>query len=116
MLYPSLREFISVVKNNDKRIGLRMLYKKYHVSAPERAKYREMWDAIVDEAEEKLIEREEGTGKNASEKREKPESNQQQHQPAEEGRVSSETGGGDSDEQSGQEEQEQETVPQETQT
>lgn len=95
MAHPTLKEFIKFVEEHDKRIGLRMLYKKYEVPQYDREKFRRAWNLI----EERID--------NASEKRQQPEGNKPEHKDAEERGVSAGPGSSDSDEQSGQEEQQQ---------
>jgi hypothetical protein len=124
MLYPTLKEFIKVVQENDKRVGLRTLYKKYRVSAKERPKYRKMWDAIVDDAKRELKDREHWQmvfkeEKDAFKSGKEPKSYKHEHLQTEERGLSPEAGGGDSNGESRQEEEEkkeQETVSQEKET
>lgn len=99
MPYPTIREFTKCVMDHDKRIGLRMLYKKFQVADYDREKYRKAWELI----EERI--------KNASQEREKPKDNRQEHSEIEERGLSAESGSGDSD---GQSREEQETKEEKT--
>ena len=56
---PSPDEMAEYVKKYDKRIGLRMLYKRHSVPESERHLYRQLWDefrAVLPDAFEKDIE------------------------------------------------------------
>lgn len=46
---PPLAVFIDAVKQYDKRVGLRKLYKDYAVPAELRQNFRDMWDKIAEE-------------------------------------------------------------------
>ena len=61
MSKPTFQEFKEYVNRHHKRVGLRMLYKKYDVPEGERENYRRMWDLVE-------------TEKNASEKQSTEES------------------------------------------
>ena len=45
---PPVEVVIDMVKRYDRRIGLRMLYKKYNIPKQERDKYRELWSRFWD--------------------------------------------------------------------
>ena len=46
MSQPAFEEFESYVRKYHKRVGLRMIYKKYNIGKDEREKYRKMWDLV----------------------------------------------------------------------
>ena len=45
---PPVEVVVDMVKEYDRRIGLRMLYGKYNIPKSERDKYRELWSRFYD--------------------------------------------------------------------
>lgn len=43
---PTLNFIIETVKNYDKRVGLRLIYKQFDVAESDKYKYKELWDMI----------------------------------------------------------------------
>ncbi len=43
---PTFEEFEGYVRKYHKRVGLRMIYKKYNIGKDEREKFRKMWDMV----------------------------------------------------------------------
>lgn len=47
MSYPSMPEFVEYVKRYDKRVGLRLLYKKFEIPAGQiRLRFKELWAEV----------------------------------------------------------------------
>ena len=43
---PTLEEIVDLIKNHDKRIGLRMLYQRFFIPHSERPKFKLLWDKL----------------------------------------------------------------------